>query len=68
MASADLTLVRGAAVSVRVGPILRDTSRTSSAAKVWARRKRRQWILGAAIGVMLLGAQAYGWLFLLGVV
>jgi hypothetical protein len=24
--------------------------------------------LGAAIGVMLLGAQAYGWLFLLGVV
>jgi hypothetical protein len=66
--STDLTLAMSPALQVRTSPIVKNLGRASPPAQVWARRKRRQWILGATIGVALLGAQAYGWLFLLHVV
>jgi hypothetical protein len=66
--STNLTLATGTVPQARTSPNVKSLGRASPPAQVWARRKRRQWILGATIGVALLGAQAYGWLFLFHVV
>jgi hypothetical protein len=66
-----VTLVTSAAVPLGLGGIGRFSSTPNSAllpAQPWARRKRRQWIFGIAIAAALAAAQAYGWLFVFGVV
>jgi hypothetical protein len=69
--SCDLNLVTSAAARVRaddVGGFASTPNRASSPAQLWARRKRRQWIFGMTIAGVLVAAQAYGWLFVFGVV
>jgi hypothetical protein len=68
MMGASLTLVTGPAPSAKPSRTGKTVSPASSPAQLWARRKRRQWILGATVAVVLVGAQAYGWLLVLGVI
>jgi hypothetical protein len=69
--SADLTLVTSAAAPVRVDVVGRLSNTPNGAlspAQLWVRRKRRQWVFGITIAAVLAAAQAYGWLFVFGVV
>jgi hypothetical protein len=51
-----------------VGRLSNTPNGALSPAQLWVRRKRRQWVFGITIAAVLAAAQAYGWLFVFGIV